>query len=89
MTITLDAATEQRIQRELARGNYRDPAELISHALDLVAAEEDWLLRNRDVINRDLDESFAQSERGEGFAEEDLRARMVARRGAHRGAQTA
>jgi len=50
MNLTLDPPTEQRIQRELARGPYREPSELINHALDLFDAQEDWLLRNRDAI---------------------------------------
>jgi len=32
MTLTLDPATERRLQRELARGVYDDPSELIAHA---------------------------------------------------------
>jgi len=28
MTLTLDPATEQRIQREIERGHYREPAEV-------------------------------------------------------------
>src|SRR6266702_2927881 len=66
MSLALDPATEQRIQRELARGPYREPSELINRALDLFDAQEDWLLRNKDAINERLEESFAQIERGEG-----------------------
>ena len=83
MAITLDAAIEQRIQRQLDRGAFREPAELLAHALDLVEAEamqEDWLVRNKEAINADLDKSFAQAARGEGYTEEKLRARMAERR---------
>jgi Arc/MetJ-type ribon-helix-helix transcriptional regulator len=43
MILTLDPATEQRIQREMERGHYREPAEVIAHALNLLQAEEEWL----------------------------------------------
>jgi Arc/MetJ-type ribon-helix-helix transcriptional regulator len=46
MTLTLDAATEQRIQRVIERGHYKTPAEVIARALDLLDAKEEWLLRN-------------------------------------------
>jgi Arc/MetJ-type ribon-helix-helix transcriptional regulator len=34
MAITLDPPIEQRIQRELDRGHYSSPAEVIARALD-------------------------------------------------------
>ena len=83
MAITLDAAIEQRIQRQLDRGAFREPAELLAHALDLIeaeAAQEDWLLRNKEAINADLDESFAQAERGEGYSLEQAKALLAERR---------
>jgi Arc/MetJ-type ribon-helix-helix transcriptional regulator len=73
MSLALDPATEQRIQREIARGPYREPAELINHALDLFRAQEDWLLRNKEAINERLEESLAQAERGEVHTPEEVR----------------
>ncbi len=67
MPLTLDPQTEQRIQRELARGHYTDAAQVIHRALDLLDAQEDWLLHNRDAIDQLLDESIAQVERGETY----------------------
>jgi len=86
MAITLDATIEQRIQRQLDRGTFREPAELLAHALDLVEAEavqEDWLLRNREAINADLDRTFAQAARGEGYSLEEAEALLAERRTAH------
>ncbi len=82
MPITLDAATEQRIQHQLTRGPYRDPSELLSHALDLLTAEEEWLFRNREAINDRLEASFAEAERGEGFTMEEARALLTRHRSA-------
>jgi len=89
MAITLDAATEERIKRQLDRSTFREPAELLAHALDLVEAElsaEDWLLRNRESINADLDRTFAQAERGEGYSPEESRALLVRHRASRRAA---
>jgi len=80
MVITLDAAIEERIQRQLERGAFREPAELLAHALDLVEAEavqEDWLLHNKAAINAHLDRTFAQAARGEGYSPEESRALLA------------
>ena len=39
MTLTLDPRTEQRIQREIELGHYREPAEVVAHAVSLLDAE--------------------------------------------------
>jgi len=67
VNLTLDSATEQRIRRELDRGHYREPAEVISHALNLLEAEEEWLEMSKGALNARLEESLAQIERGEGI----------------------
>ena len=72
MNLTLDAQTEQRIQRELDRGHFREPAEVIAHALDLLDAEEDWLVNNKAALNQRLRESMAQIGRGEGIPGDQL-----------------
>jgi|GEM_PF-1265220 Arc/MetJ-type ribon-helix-helix transcriptional regulator len=74
MSLALDPATEQRIQREIARGAYREPAELINRALDLLESQENWLLRNKDAIHERLAESMAQAERGELHPPDEVRA---------------
>ena len=85
MAITLDPTTERRIQKQLSRGAFAEPTELLAHALDLIEAEEDWLLRNKTVIAAHLEESFAQSERGETYSAEEARALLADRRAARAG----
>jgi Arc/MetJ-type ribon-helix-helix transcriptional regulator len=80
MSLVLDPVTEERIQRQLDRGAFREPAELLSHALDLVEAEDDWLFRNREAINVALDQSFAAKERGESYSPEESKAMLSERR---------
>ena len=74
MSLALDPATEQRIQREIARGAYREPAELINRALDLLESQENWLARNKDAIHQRLAESMAQADRGELHTPDEVRA---------------
>jgi hypothetical protein len=53
MALTLDPAigrSAQRIQRELERGPYTNPAELLGHALDLLEAQEQGLQSNQQAI---------------------------------------
>jgi Arc/MetJ-type ribon-helix-helix transcriptional regulator len=83
MTLTLDPATEARLQRELANGQYNEPSELLAHALDLIEAERtDLAVRRTQIIAR-LEESIAQGERGEVYTETQVRARMATLRAAH------
>jgi len=39
MTLTLDAATEKRIQREIDLGHYADEAEVVAHAVTLLTSK--------------------------------------------------
>ncbi len=80
MQITLDPETEQRIQRELDRGPYRDPSELFTHALDLLRAEEDWLVQNREAIQGALEESMTAEANGESYSREEVEGMLNQRR---------
>lgn len=80
MAITLDPATEQRIQRELERGPYREPAEVIAHALNLLQAEQEWLEMSKSALNARLEESMAQVDRGEGIPGDRLLEVLAQRR---------
>ena len=84
MNLTLDPATEQRIQREIDLGHYREPAEVIARAVALLEAEQNWLLQNKDAINQRLEESMAQAARGETCTPEEARRTLADRRAARR-----
>jgi hypothetical protein len=51
-----------------------------NHALDLLAAEEDWLHLNKKAIQQHLEESFAQAERGETYTPEEARKMLATHR---------
>ena len=80
MNLALDVETEQRIQREIDRGHYREPVEVISHALDLLQAEEDWLLHHREQINLRLAQSISQADEGNTLTPEKARQLLADRR---------
>ncbi len=84
MNLILDPATEQRIQREIDLGHYREPAEVIARAVALPEAEQNWLLQNKDAINQRLEESMAQAARGETWTPEEARRILADRRAARR-----
>ena len=71
MNLNLDAESAQRIERELARGHYREPAEVVARALTLLEAQEEWFQRNKDAINDRLEESAAQVKRGKFHTPEE------------------
>ena len=72
MSLTLNAATEQCIQRELDRGSYREPAEVINHALDLLESDQSWSEQEKCDLNERLDRSLAAIGRGEGTSSNKL-----------------
>jgi hypothetical protein len=84
MAVTLDPATEQRIQRKIEQGpkvaSSRDSAEVIARALDLLDAQEDWFTRNREALNERIEESRAQIRRGESYTPQQARQILAQRR---------
>lgn len=71
MALSLDPATEQRIQRQAELGPFHEPDEVVNCALDLLESQESWIARNRDAIREKLERSWAQAERGELYTPEE------------------
>ena len=80
MNLALDPASEQVIQRELERGHFATPAEVVASALRLLNLQEDWLHENREAINQRLELSFEQSRNGETHSPEQARQILAERR---------
>jgi Arc/MetJ-type ribon-helix-helix transcriptional regulator len=80
MSLTLDLQTEQRIQREMERGHFREPSEVINHALDLLEADDSWAAEERAELGQSLELAAAQIKRGEGIPGERLREHLAQRR---------
>lgn len=71
MALSLDPATEQRIQRQAELGPFHEPDEVVNRALDLLESQEGWIARNRDAIRERLEHSWVQAERGELYTPEE------------------
>ena len=54
MPLTIDSTTEERIQKQLARGLHHDTDSLLSRALDLLEHEQDWILEHQKAIHASL-----------------------------------
>ena len=80
MNLALDPASEQVIQRELDRGHFATPAEVVASALLLLNSQEDWLQENKEAIDARLELSFAQSRNGETYTPEQARQFLAERR---------
>ncbi len=80
MTVTLDAATEARIQQEIDRGTYRDASEVIAHALALLDDEPELSPQARIDLDARLECGMAQIARGEGIPGDRLMQALADRR---------
>jgi Arc/MetJ-type ribon-helix-helix transcriptional regulator len=58
MTLTLDAATERRIQREIELGHYADVAEVVSHAVTLLVGQSGFTHARDGESKAPVDEVF-------------------------------
>ena len=72
MDLHLEAQSAQRIRRDIDLGHYREPAEVVAHALSLLQDEQEWLAQTRDHLDARITESMAQIERGEGVPGDQL-----------------
>jgi Arc/MetJ-type ribon-helix-helix transcriptional regulator len=79
LNLALAPQTEHRIQRELDRGIYREPAEIIAPALDLLDEDQSWPDDEKSELDQRLDRSMAQIERGEGIPGDKLRELLAQR----------
>jgi hypothetical protein len=80
MAIHLDAATEKRFQETLREAESRDESALMNHLLDLEQDYQARLAAFRSELNEAIIESREQFARGEFVTEEQLRAKLDARR---------
>ena len=80
MNVSVDETSEQRIRREIELGHFKNPEEVIAHALELLDSEETWFSQNRDQIRLKIERSFAQIERGEGVTADEARRILAARK---------
>lgn len=82
MTITIRPEHERLIDAAIASGSYRDAAEVVGRALEVLRSEDEWLAEERLGIDRRIDRALSQFERGKFFSPEDSRSDMEKRKAA-------
>ena len=80
MTIQLTPEDEELIKSRLQSGAFKSVEEVIHDALASQAAETDWLLQNKDLVNDKIARGIAQLDRGEGVSGAEARARLQKRK---------
>jgi putative addiction module CopG family antidote len=82
MTITLRPEHEKAVAQAIESGAYQNPDEVISRALEVLRAEDDWLSEQKDAIAEKIDRAFGQFERGEFLSATESRTDMTKRKAA-------
>lgn len=80
MTIQLKPELEALIRQDVLRGSYQSIDEFVERAVSQLHAQEEWLAAHRDEIRSKIEEGWQSAERGELSNEQDVQARMTARK---------
>ena len=72
MTVQLSPEQETRVAEALRSGVYHSPDDVIDRALEVLRAQDEWLMANRRSINEKIHRGIEQVERGEGITEDEL-----------------
>jgi hypothetical protein len=75
-----DAELEARFRKQLATTASGKVEELLARLLETQEEQDRWLLDNRSAIDAKIRHGIEQLNRGEGIPEDQLRARLAARR---------
>lgn len=80
MTIQLKPELEALIRQDVLRGSYQSIDEFVERAVSQLHAQEEWLAAHCDEIRSKVEEGWQSAERGELSSEQDVQARMTARK---------
>lgn len=80
MTIQLKPELEALIRQDVLRGSYQSIDEFVERAVSQLHAQEEWLAAHRNEIRSKIEEGWQSAERGELSGEQDVQARMTARK---------
>jgi len=82
MTVTLRPEHEELVVKALETGAYKDPAEVVGRALEILHSEDDWLDSQKAGIAEKIERAFGQFEGGEFFSAEESQDDMATRKAA-------
>jgi len=71
-----DAALQARIQKQLEATGSGSVEEVLLRLLETQEAQDRWLQENKEAINAKIRRGVAQLDRGEGIAEERVKAHL-------------
>lgn len=87
MTIVLQPEQERLIVEAIKSGAYNTPEQVVARALEILCAEDEWLLETRQQVHEKIERGLEQFERGEFYSAEESRSDMEKRKkvwlGAH------
>lgn len=72
MAIILLPEHEQIVTETLRSGGYQNSDQVIGRALEMLRAEEQWLARNRHLVDAKIERGIEELNRGEGIPEDEL-----------------
>jgi Arc/MetJ-type ribon-helix-helix transcriptional regulator len=80
MAIQLKPELEALIRQDVLRGPYQSVDEFVERAVSQLHEQETWLAAHRDEIRCDIEEGWQAAERNELSSEQEVQARMEARK---------
>ena len=77
MAIQLNPKLEELVRKDVARGPYRTIDEFVEQAVTMLHEQEEYLAAHRDKIRLDIEEGWAEAERGELIGGEQVKRDMA------------
>jgi putative addiction module CopG family antidote len=78
MTVRLNPEQEGRIAEAVRSGAYRSPDDVIKQALEILHERDEWLIANRQAVDKKIRRGIEELDRGEGIPEDKLDAHLEA-----------
>ncbi len=78
--ITLTPEQEKLVAQAVGTGAYSSTGEVLTRALELLRAQDEWLLENKSRVEDRIELAAAQMDRGEGIGPRDLTERLAQRK---------
>lgn len=84
MNIELQPEDEQLIHERIQHGGFASAQEVVHHALQVQAAEEEWLALHRREVEEKIDRAIAEFDRGAGVPDSQVPQHLAKLKDAHR-----
>lgn len=78
--ITLTPEQEKLVEHAIETGAYASTGDVLNRALELLRAQDAWLVENRSAIDSRIHDAMTQLDRDEGISSEELEQRLARRK---------